>query len=162
MLCLWKQSTRTKSEPRHKAKVIYYRPPTKLRKGDVFTGVCLSTGRGVGYLWWQVPSCSLVPCLFWGGRVSLVLCSFRGGWVYPTALETLPSNTLLPGYPTSTQVYLTTPVKGTWDHRYSSPPSHRDRKIGPYASYWNAFLLSLLIRVRFGQLWRWHSYSVLC
>ena len=45
MLCLWKQSTRTKSEPRHKAKVIYYRPPTKLRKGDVFTGVYLSSGR---------------------------------------------------------------------------------------------------------------------
>ena len=32
----------------------YYRPPTKLGEGNVFTGVCLFTwGR---YVWYQVPS----------------------------------------------------------------------------------------------------------
>ena len=30
-----------------------YRPPTKMREGNIFIGVCLST-RG-GYLWYQVP-----------------------------------------------------------------------------------------------------------
>ena len=29
-------------------KVCFYRPQTKLREGHVFTGVCLSTGDGVG------------------------------------------------------------------------------------------------------------------
>ena len=32
----------------------YYRPPTKLREGNVFTGTCLSTGGG--YPWSQVLS----------------------------------------------------------------------------------------------------------
>ena len=47
--------------------MFYYRPPTKLREGKVFTGVCLSTRWGGvsgpmsfpgvgGYLWYQVPS----------------------------------------------------------------------------------------------------------
>ena len=54
---------------------------TELQEGNVFTGVCLSTGGKV----------SLAPCCFWEvgylwahvlsrglGRVSLVTCPFRG------------------------------------------------------------------------------------
>ena len=59
----------------------FYRPSTKLREGNVFTGICQ---RGVWYLWCQVPSWSMVPCPFWGGgRVSLVTCPMGGGIPYP-------------------------------------------------------------------------------
>ena len=48
----------------------FYRPPTKLREGNVFTGVCPGGG-------WV----SLVPCPFHG--VSLVPGPFERGWVCP-------------------------------------------------------------------------------
>ena len=35
-----------------------HRLQTKLWEGNVFTGVCLSTGAGSGYLWYHVPSSS--------------------------------------------------------------------------------------------------------
>ena len=64
----------------------YYRPPTKLREGNVFTDVCLSTGGRV----------SLVPCPFQRDRVSRkvvylvgrVLGELSGGMVYPTPYHT--------------------------------------------------------------------------
>ena len=54
---------------------ICFRPPTKLREGNVFTGVCHSVhGMGLGRI-------SLVTCSFRvvGCRVSQVLCPFWGG-----------------------------------------------------------------------------------
>ena len=77
---------------------VFYRPPTKLREGNVFTGVCLFTGRGrvsvapgsflvpgpmtfleLGYLWFHVP---------WGWSISGPMSLLR---VYPAPH---------PGYPT--------------------------------------------------------------
>ena len=49
----------------------------------MYSQVCQSVHKWrVGYLWCQVPSCSLVPCPFWVGRVSLVPRSFRGAVGY--------------------------------------------------------------------------------
>ena len=89
----------------------HYRPPTKLRESNVFTCVYLSTG-GIGYLWCQVPSWSLVPCPFWGGgKVSLVPCSFWGGY------------TLTPGYSPPYPTLPDTPLLPTWDQKYPNPPT---------------------------------------
>ena len=71
----------------------FCRPPTKLRKGNVFTGICLSTGGG--YLWSYVPSgrgwVGLVSGVFWGGYAWYQVPSGGGyvqGW-YPPATPTL-------------------------------------------------------------------------
>ena len=95
---------------------IVYRPPTKLRKGNVLQACVFHWVVGLGYHWLQVPSWSVVPYPFrvigylWSpvpsmgrvslshipsrGRVYLVICSFGGGvgyqGVYP---DTLPPRT---------------------------------------------------------------------
>ena len=56
-----------------------FRPQTKLRQGNVFTGVCLFTGGGISGPWYQVPS---------GGWVSRRwVCPgdgyVQGGWACP-------------------------------------------------------------------------------
>ena len=57
-----------------------YRPPTKLREGNAFTGVCLSTG-GVGYPWYQVLSGGSIQ----GDRSSAGIRAVgHPGGVYPT------------------------------------------------------------------------------
>ena len=48
-----------------------------------YSQVCQSVHKWrIGYIWCQVPSCSLVPCPVWVGRVSLVPRSFRGAVGY--------------------------------------------------------------------------------
>ena len=68
----------------------YCRPQTKLREGNVFTGVCLSTGRrsghlsshilSGGYLWYQVPLWGVCP----GGGYNQGMGWVCPGWVPPT------------------------------------------------------------------------------
>ena len=74
--------TSTKSTSDH------YRPPMKLREGNVFTGVRVSLVPGPFPGPWS-------HVLSWG-KVSLVPCPFWR-WVYPTPLGIpYPLNTLLP------------------------------------------------------------------
>ena len=63
--------------------ICYYRPPTKLREGNVFTGICLSTAGGGGREGWVL----LVPGPFIevdgrvcpeGGYVSLEDMGYNG------------------------------------------------------------------------------------
>ena len=68
---------------------IYYRPPKKLRKSNVFTGICLSTGWGRGWISLsQVPfgGDPWLPGPFWGWVGIPVTRSLPGryqrGWVY--------------------------------------------------------------------------------
>ena len=61
-------------------RAFYYRHQTKLREGNVFTGVCLFMLKGL---------VSLVPCPFPGGGVSISITrplprgEYLGGWVCP-------------------------------------------------------------------------------
>ena len=92
-----------------------YRPPTKLREGNVFRGVCLSTGV---YLWSHVLSrgwVSLVPGPLGRGGGYVQGVGMSEGWVCP-GVGTLP----------------------TPDMAYYGILSAS----GWYASYWNAFLCS--------------------
>ena len=43
-------------QPKEEAPTYYYRRPNKLREGNVFTGVCLSTGRS-----WVHQGCARFP-----------------------------------------------------------------------------------------------------
>ena len=86
-----------------------YCPQTKLREGNVFTGMCLFTNGERGrYDWSQVPSWSLVQCAWGGGvRISLVPCPFQGVWYLRSHVPSggkvwgrgrvYPQETLFPG-----------------------------------------------------------------
>ena len=99
---------------------INYRPQRQLRECNVFTGVRLSTGGGVSS-WCQVPSgggyaWSQVPYMGW-------VCPGDGytrgwGWVYQRA-DILEDR--------------------------GGPLQHVRLASGWYASYWNAFLLTLVV-----------------
>ena len=99
----------------------YYRPQTKLREGNVFTGVCDSV-HGMG-----VPSCSQGGVCSWGGAWSQGVCSCGGGCLlwegvcsWGVCSRGGPGGCLPPG-----------------GCLVETPDGHC---CGRYASYWNAFL----------------------
>ena len=61
----------------HRFILCYYRPQTKLREGNVFTGMCLLTG--AGYDWFQVlPDGGGIPCT--RSLLQRVYQGVRGGY----------------------------------------------------------------------------------
>ena len=86
--------------------------------------------QGVGYLWCQVPSWSLVPgpMSFWWVRYLWFHVPSGGGITCP--LDTLSLGTL-------PLLRYTLPPEGTWDQRYPTPSPEPQKR---YAPCKNAFL----------------------
>ena len=119
--------------------VHFYRPKRSFGQGNVFTGVCLSTGGG-------------------GGRVS---ASVHAGMPYPPGTWQTPPRTWQnpprirhhpprPGRPPRIRHHPTgSDTTTTPPDLADPPPREADSSIrstsGRYASYWNAFLLYIKI-----------------
>ena len=94
-----------------------YRPPTKLLEGNVFTGMFLSTTRGVGRYWFllgDMPGPRSLP-------------GDQGGYTRQVGILGVDIPGILTAPPPP-------PV----------PTSSDGHQSGQYASYWNAFLFSFI------------------
>ena len=108
----------------------YYRPPTRLREGNVFKCVCLSVNRrGSHYLWYIGPRCTrthphIRPYPFCAEPDPPLVISSGQDWrpVQPCSLEEPPLQ--------------------YW-HLVTIKEAHTVSASGGSASYWNAFLFRL-------------------
>ena len=98
----------------------HYRPKRSFGQGNIFTGVCLSTGGG--------GACSK----FWGG------CLVR----YPPLAGTPPGQAPPPAG-TTPPSGRHPPLAGTPPRAGTPPPPGIWSTLGRYASHWNAFLFTL-------------------
>ena len=118
---------------------LFYRPTTKLREGNVFTGVCLSVHSGVPHV--------ILPKVHWTSLYRTPP-SGHGTWGPPDPARTPVRDIWWPSLETCSNLFI-----GPHTSLYSTPPHSTDIWCPPkhvqlaskgYASYWNAFLFAVI------------------